>query len=68
MAQRLISADDHVDLSHDTSRRYLDPKFHDDYDDARRGASASSMKAWRRRGEPALARAARPERPERDAT
>jgi uncharacterized protein len=31
---RLISADDHVDLSHDTVKGYLDPKFHGPYDDA----------------------------------
>ena len=31
MPQRLISADDHVDLSHDKIKSFLDPKFHDAY-------------------------------------
>ena len=45
MAQRLISADDHVDLSHDKIRSFLDPKFHDDYTGALKafGASMSAM-------------------------
>jgi len=34
MSQRLISADDHVDLSHDRVKHFLDPKFHGDYDAA----------------------------------
>jgi hypothetical protein len=29
MAQRLISADDHVDLSHDKIKSFLAPKYHD---------------------------------------
>lgn len=32
--QRLISADDHVDLAHPDVKAHLDPKFHDDYDAA----------------------------------
>ena len=42
---RLISADDHVDLTHDTVKAYLDPKFHGAYDDgvAELGSSMSSM-------------------------
>lgn len=45
MPQRLISADDHVDLSHDTVKSFLDPQFHDDYDAAVNEfrASMSSM-------------------------
>jgi predicted TIM-barrel fold metal-dependent hydrolase len=34
MKQRLISADDHVDLSHEAIKSNLATKFHDDYDDA----------------------------------
>jgi predicted TIM-barrel fold metal-dependent hydrolase len=34
MANRLISADDHVDLTHDTIKSFLDPKFHGEYDAA----------------------------------
>lgn len=34
MAQRLISADDHVDLSHDRVKAHLAAKHHDDYDQA----------------------------------
>jgi uncharacterized protein len=30
--KRLISADDHVDLSHDSVKEHLASKFHDDYD------------------------------------
>ena len=32
--ERLISSDDHVDLSHDNIKAYLATKFHDDYDAA----------------------------------
>jgi predicted TIM-barrel fold metal-dependent hydrolase len=32
--ERLISSDDHVDLSHDSVKRNLDRKYHDDYDEA----------------------------------
>ena len=32
--ERLISADDHVDLAHDTIKGHLASKFHDDYDRA----------------------------------
>jgi predicted TIM-barrel fold metal-dependent hydrolase len=32
--ERLISSDDHVDLSHDAVKRHLDPRFHDGYDNA----------------------------------
>src|SRR5207245_1408376 len=31
-AERLISADDHVDVSHDSVKGHLASKFHDDYD------------------------------------
>jgi predicted TIM-barrel fold metal-dependent hydrolase len=31
---RLISSDDHVDLSHEAVKRHLAPRFHDDYDGA----------------------------------
>jgi predicted TIM-barrel fold metal-dependent hydrolase len=34
MANRLISADDHVDLTHDNIKSFLDPKFHGEYDAA----------------------------------
>jgi predicted TIM-barrel fold metal-dependent hydrolase len=34
MSQRLISADDHIDLSHDRVKSFLDPKFHGSYDEA----------------------------------
>jgi len=34
MSSRLISSDDHVDLSHDRVKTHLAPKFHDDYDAA----------------------------------
>lgn len=34
MTTRLISADDHVDLSHDRIKSFLEPKFHDAYNDA----------------------------------
>jgi predicted TIM-barrel fold metal-dependent hydrolase len=33
-AERLISSDDHVDLSHENVKDHLASKFHDDYDDA----------------------------------
>ena len=36
MPQRLISADDHVDLSHDTIKTFLDAKYHDAYNQALR--------------------------------
>jgi len=59
MSQRLISADDHIDLSHGRVKSFLDPSFHSSYDDAvhtflPRWAAAS------RRGEPALASATGP--------
>jgi predicted TIM-barrel fold metal-dependent hydrolase len=38
---RLISADDHVDVSHKRVKAFLSPKFHDDYDDALRRFAAS---------------------------
>jgi predicted TIM-barrel fold metal-dependent hydrolase len=55
MTTRLISADDHVDLSHDKIKSFLSPILHDDYDDALRefgrsmGAtsSAQSNQRWR---------------------
>src|ERR1700678_3765341 len=47
MAQRLISADDHVDLSHDKIKSFLDPKYHDAYGQALRefGASMGAMRS-----------------------
>jgi predicted TIM-barrel fold metal-dependent hydrolase len=41
MAQRLISADDHVDLSHEKIMSFLDPKFHGDYVDALKAFGAA---------------------------
>jgi predicted TIM-barrel fold metal-dependent hydrolase len=32
MTERLISSDDHVDVSHEAVKRHLAPRFHDDYD------------------------------------
>ena len=32
VTERLISADDHVDVSHDLVKEHLASKFHDDYD------------------------------------
>jgi predicted TIM-barrel fold metal-dependent hydrolase len=32
--ERLISSDDHVNLSHESIKKHLEPRFHDDYDDA----------------------------------
>ena len=46
MAHRLISADDHVDLSHDKIKSFLDPKFHGDYAAALK-AFSDSMSAMR---------------------
>lgn len=47
MPHRLISADDHVDLSHDTIKSFLDPKYHDAYNQALRdfGASMGAMRS-----------------------
>jgi predicted TIM-barrel fold metal-dependent hydrolase len=47
MPQRLISADDHVDLSHDKIKSFLDPRYHDDYNRALMDFAASmrSMKS-----------------------
>jgi predicted TIM-barrel fold metal-dependent hydrolase len=41
MSQRLISADDHVDLSHDKIRSFLDPKYHAAYTQALKDFAAS---------------------------
>ena len=43
-SERLISADDHVDLGHDRVKAHLEPKFHDAYDAglARFGATMAS--------------------------
>ncbi|HTU74851.1 MAG TPA: amidohydrolase family protein [Trebonia sp.] len=41
MAQRLISADDHVDLSHEKIMSFLDPKFHGEYVDALKAFAAA---------------------------
>ncbi|MCL2584368.1 MAG: amidohydrolase [Streptosporangiales bacterium] len=46
MPYKLISADDHCDLSHDDIKSHLDPVFHDDYNNALR-AFGASMKAMR---------------------
>jgi len=43
MKYRLISADDHVDLSHDAIKSNLASKFHTDYDDAVMNFRASMM-------------------------
>jgi uncharacterized protein len=40
-AERLISADDHVDLAHDSVKSHLASKYHDDYDSALRVFAAS---------------------------
>ena len=32
--ERLISADDHIDIGHESVKAHLSKKFHDDYDDA----------------------------------
>jgi uncharacterized protein len=34
MSPRVISADDHIDVSHDQVKAHLSPRFHDDYDAA----------------------------------
>jgi hypothetical protein len=34
MAQRVTSAGDHIDLSHDHVKAFLAPKYHGDYDEA----------------------------------
>jgi predicted TIM-barrel fold metal-dependent hydrolase len=55
MKYRLISADDHVDLTHDAIKENLASKFHADYDDAvrdfgasmRRTVAASANQLWR---------------------
>src|SRR5580692_7993658 len=60
MTNRLISADDHVDLSHDKIKSFLSPRFHDDYDDALRefgrsmGATSSAQSNQRWRGQQGL--------------
>ncbi len=43
--ERLISADDHVDLTHDSVKAHLASKYHDAYDTALRefGASMTSL-------------------------
>jgi len=43
MKYRLISADDHVDLTHDSIKSNLASKFHTDYDDAVMNFRASMM-------------------------
>lgn len=53
--ERLISADDHVDLSHDRIKAHLATKFHDDYDAGLRAfqssmgstASVAANQRWR---------------------
>ena len=53
--ERLISSDDHVDLSHEDVKKHLTPKLHDDYDEAvlsfRRSmvnmVSSESNQRWR---------------------
>jgi hypothetical protein len=46
--ERLISSDDHVDLSHEDVKRHLTPKLHDDYDDAVQSfrSSGASRRGW----------------------
>ena len=56
--ERLISADDHVDLAHDSVKAHLASKYHDAYDAALREFAAIHDEPALRRGEPALARAA----------
>ena len=34
MSQRVISADDHIDVTHDQVKAHLSPRFHEDYDAA----------------------------------
>jgi predicted TIM-barrel fold metal-dependent hydrolase len=43
--ERLISSDDHVDLSHDQIKGFLASKFHADYDDAQGRFSAQMAKS-----------------------
>jgi predicted TIM-barrel fold metal-dependent hydrolase len=55
MTERLISSDDHVDLSHESVKKNLASKFHDDYDDAVKTfrqsvmamASSTANQRWR---------------------
>jgi predicted TIM-barrel fold metal-dependent hydrolase len=55
MSQRVISADDHIDLSHERVKAFLAPEHHDDYDAAVAAfrasmgstASAESNQRWR---------------------
>ena len=42
--ERLISADDHVDVSHDLVKAHLASKFHDDYD---AGLAQLPLRRWR---------------------
>ena len=42
--ERLISSDDHVDLSHDDVKKHLTAKFHGDYDEAVLSFRQSVMK------------------------
>jgi predicted TIM-barrel fold metal-dependent hydrolase len=42
--ERLISSDDHADMSHDNVKKHLASKYHDDYDDAVATFSQSMMK------------------------
>jgi predicted TIM-barrel fold metal-dependent hydrolase len=41
MPNRLISADDHVDLSHDHVKSFLDPQYHSYYDEAIKNFAAN---------------------------
>jgi len=55
MPQRVISADDHIDISHERVKTFLAAKYHDDYDQAvaafarsmRSSVSAESNQRWR---------------------
>jgi predicted TIM-barrel fold metal-dependent hydrolase len=55
MSQRVISADDHIDLTHDRIKTYLAPRYHGDYDEALAefarsmgpSLSAESNQRWR---------------------
>jgi predicted TIM-barrel fold metal-dependent hydrolase len=55
MPPRVISSDDHIDLSHERVKAFLAPKYHSEYDDAvvefarsmRASVSAESNQRWR---------------------
>ena len=53
--ERLISADDHVDLTHDAVEANLASKYHDAYDTALQGVRRVDDEPGLGRSEPALA-------------